>query len=268
MDIKEIVKKKHINDEDQLKFIFSNDNRILVTAPAGCGKTTAMVSKIALELENGNISNNKRILAMTFSVNAALKIKDSLRDLLPELVDNSNFLKRVDVANYHNFAMKLLFKHGYAINSELMNLSEFKILNDSSNEMNDFLSNEEVLLMKEMDKSIKLMNIQRAKSLIKDYKNIFMDKLFPKKIITYNAILVFARELLVKEEQIKNFYQSFYKLIIIDEFQDTNYLALSFIETLIGENKIIVLGDEMQKIYGFLGAIDNVFDRFSNKFEI
>ncbi|EJT5939211.1 DNA helicase II [Clostridium perfringens] len=268
MDIKEIVKKKHINDEDQLKFIFSNDNRILVTAPAGCGKTTAMVSKIALELENGNISNNKRILAMTFSVNAALKIKDSLRDLLPELVDNSNFLKRVDVANYHNFAMKLLFKHGYAINSELMNLSEFKILNDSSNEMNDFLSNEEVLLMKEMDKSIKLMNIQRAKSLIKDYKNIFMDKLFPKKIITYNAILVFARELLVKEEQIKNFYQSFYKLIIIDEFQDTNYLALSFIETLIGENKIIVLGDEMQKIYGFLGAIDNVFDRFSNKFEM
>ena len=110
MNIKEIVKKKHINDEDQLKFIFSNDNRILVTAPAGCGKTTAMVSKIALELENGNISNNKRILAMTFSVNAALKIKDSLRDLLPELVDNSNFFFILDVANYHNFSMKLLFK--------------------------------------------------------------------------------------------------------------------------------------------------------------
>lgn len=51
------ILEKHKDDEDQLNFIRSTDKKIVVTAPAGCGKTTAMVSKIAWELENGNIGS-------------------------------------------------------------------------------------------------------------------------------------------------------------------------------------------------------------------
>lgn len=82
MQAENVIKEKHAGDIEQLKFIFSDENRIIVTAPAGCGKTTAMVSKIARELSNGHILSNKKILAMTFSVNAAMKIKDSLSILM------------------------------------------------------------------------------------------------------------------------------------------------------------------------------------------
>ena len=51
---------KHKNDKDQLDFILSTATKIVVTAPAGCGKTTAMISKIAWELEQDHIGVNKK----------------------------------------------------------------------------------------------------------------------------------------------------------------------------------------------------------------
>lgn len=47
MSAEETIRNKHTGDNEQLEFIFSDEPKIIVTAPAGCGKTTAMVSKIA-----------------------------------------------------------------------------------------------------------------------------------------------------------------------------------------------------------------------------
>ena len=122
MSAEETIRNKHTGDNEQLEFIFSDEPKIIVTAPAGCGKTTAMVSKIARELCLGSIESNKKALAMTFSVNAAIRIKDSLKDLLPDIVDNPKaLLDKVDIANYHNFAMRLLHKYGYALNNNFIN---------------------------------------------------------------------------------------------------------------------------------------------------
>ena len=49
-------------------------------------------------------------------------------------------------------------------------------------------------------------------------------------------------------------------MIIIDEFQDTNLLGYLLIKKLIGNNMIIFLGDDVQKIYGFLGAVNGIFN--------
>lgn len=64
----------HSDDNRQLEIIFDDNQRILVEAPAGCGKTTTMISKIAYILSTNGIPSTK-ILALTFSVNAAYKIK-------------------------------------------------------------------------------------------------------------------------------------------------------------------------------------------------
>jgi DNA helicase-2/ATP-dependent DNA helicase PcrA len=63
------------SQEKQLDVIFSAADKILVEAPAGYGKTNTMVSKIAYMLATQQIPNPKKILALTFSVNAAYKIK-------------------------------------------------------------------------------------------------------------------------------------------------------------------------------------------------
>ena len=116
MEIKEKIIEKHKDDKEHLEFIFSEEKQIVVTAPAGCGKTTAMISKLAWELTKNLKPDHKKILAMSFSINAATKIKDSLNEMLPELVNNSKYyIEKVDVSNYHNFAMRLLYKYGFEV---------------------------------------------------------------------------------------------------------------------------------------------------------
>jgi len=260
----EKIRNLHINDEDQLNFIFSDSLRIVVTAPAGCGKTTAMVSKIARELGDGKIESNKKVLAMTYSVNAAIKIKDSLMKLLPEIVDNTpQLLKRVDVSNYHHFALRLLYKYGYYLNQHLLNLSEFKIQDDE--QVLSSLIESDAQVMINFNCAINVANKDIVDTLMPKYWQILNQKLFTKNIITYNGILVTAIKLF-ENINIVSFYQTYYRMIIIDEFQDTNLLGYMLIQRLIKDNMIIFLGDDIQKIYGFLGAIDGAMEFLTCRF--
>lgn len=269
MDIERVLQDKHSDDKEQLDFIFSDEPRIIVTAPAGCGKTTAMISKIARELCVGTILGNKKVLAMTFSVNAAMRIKDAVKKLLPDIVDDSKaLLNKVDIANYHNFAMRLLHKYGYILNSNFTNLSCFKIIDDSALSDLDLLSSTEKSEFKKFEDAIKSIDYNELCDSIDIYWNILNSKLVNSNIITYNGILLAAIKLL-SIENISNFYSSYYQMIIIDEFQDTNLLGYLLMDKLIINNKAIFLGDDVQKIYGFLGAINDalgtVLERYNAK---
>lgn len=269
MDIERVLQDKHSDDKEQLDFIFSDEPRIIVTAPAGCGKTTAMISKIARELCVGTILGNKKVLAMTFSVNAAMRIKDAVKKLLPDIVDDSKaLLNKVDIANYHNFAMRLLHKYGYILNSNFTNLSCFKIIDDSALSDLDLLSSTEKSEFKKFEDAIKSIDYNELCDSIDIYWNILNSKLVNSNIITYNGILVAAIKLL-SIENISNFYSLYYQMIIIDEFQDTNLLGYLLMDKLIINNKAIFLGDDVQKIYGFLGAINDalgtVLERYNAK---
>lgn len=260
MTLEEIIREKHSGDEEQLEFIFSDDKKIIVTAPAGCGKTTAMVSKIARELSTGHIPANKKVLAMTFSVNAAMKIKDSLKTLLPDLVENTEkYISKVEIANYHNFAMRLLFKHGYSLNPEFANLFEFKVVDDSSRVLDAFIISSDSNKLKALDDAVKNSNKDNLMNALDDYWDILNRKLIRNHVITYNGILVSAIKLLCKR-QVSSFYKEYYQMIIVDEFQDTNILGYLLIKKLIGDNIVVFLGDDVQKIYGFLGAVNGIFN--------
>jgi DNA helicase-2/ATP-dependent DNA helicase PcrA len=268
MDLEQIIRNKHTGDKEQLDFIFSDDDRIIVTAPAGCGKTTAMVSKIAWNLSNGKVPTNKKILAMTFSVNAATKIKEALEKLLPDLLQNyNNELDKVEVANYHNFAIKLLYKHGYLLHNEFLNLDQFQIVPDYSQILDKYLITSQGDILNDFVNAVNNLNYNKIKQLTEPYYKILYEKLLPNHIITYNGILICANKLL-DIETIKKFYQQYFKILIVDEFQDTNYLSFMIINKLIGDNSTFLLGDDIQKIYGFLGAIRNIFPEFAKHYQM
>lgn len=268
MELEEIIRAKHSGDDQHLEFIFSNDKKIIVTAPAGCGKTTAMISKIARELSIGTIPSNKKVLAMTFSVNAAMKIKDSLKELLPTLVENSErYISKVDVANYHNFAMKILFKYGYVLNGELAYLDDFTVVDDDSNILDKYLTKSEHDAIKILDEALRIADEEKMKNAEEEYWHILNDKLISNRVITYNGLLISAIRLL-KDVQVSNFFKEYYKMVIVDEFQDTNLLGYWLVNELIGENIVIFLGDDLQKIYGFLGAINGIFEKYKEKYDI
>ncbi|KXL53891.1 ATP-dependent helicase/nuclease subunit A [Anaerotignum neopropionicum] len=85
LDIKALILDEHEGDNSQISAIFSEFPRIMLEAPAGCGKTKTMVSKVAYVLATNVIPMNKKILALTFSVNAAYKMKKDITEKLPNM---------------------------------------------------------------------------------------------------------------------------------------------------------------------------------------
>lgn len=114
VEIKEKITVQHGGDERQLDVIFSDSPRLIVEAPAGYGKTTTMISRIAYLFASGQIPNPKRILGLTFSVNAALKVKREVAGKLPLLLGLQNspvsIGEKVTITNYHGFCKGILKK--------------------------------------------------------------------------------------------------------------------------------------------------------------
>lgn len=117
--LKAQIKDLHENDEKQLDVIFTESPRVIVEAPAGYGKTTTIISRIAYLYASGRIPNPKKVLGLTFSVNAALKVKRDVAEKLPSLIGITNnptsVSEKITVTNYHGFCKSVLRKYGYLI---------------------------------------------------------------------------------------------------------------------------------------------------------
>lgn len=94
---------------------------------------------------------------------------------------------------------------------------------------------------------------------IRLYNEIVKEKLLPLDIITHNAVILFVLEIFERYAEVKKFYQNFYKLIVVDEFQDANCIAWALLEEITTDNtQLLFLGDPLQRIYGFIGALPNI----------
>lgn len=212
--------------------------------------------------------NFKKILALTFSINAAAKIKEDTQEILPLLLGKEmDVAKKLSVSNYHNFSMRLIKKHGYTLNENLAEIDSFFIAPESTREIMGKLTDLEHSILLNYDRCLKEINIKKLQELEEDYFKILKEKLIPNNIMTFNGLLLIAVRLL-GIKTIKSFYQKYFCMVIVDEFQDTNYLSYQLVTSLIGENKIILMGDDIQKIYGFLGAIPNIFSNMAARYKM
>ncbi|HEU4706935.1 MAG TPA: UvrD-helicase domain-containing protein [Solirubrobacterales bacterium] len=79
--------------------------------------------------------------------------------------------------------------------------------------------------------------------------------------IDFEDLQIIATRLLERAE-VGEHYRGRFRQILVDEFQDTNRLQLRLIEALRGpQTELVVVGDELQSIYGFRHADLDVFRR-------
>lgn len=256
----------HEGDRKQLEVIFSDKKRIIVEAPAGYGKTATMVSRIAFLYTKGVIPNPKKILALTFSVNAALKIKRDVAEKLPILVQEKNnpinIGEKVVVTNFHGFCKEVLSKYGHRLTTLLRrNINDLCAIGDDVIEKKSELkamNTADVEYMKYIDRSIKA-SIMPTDVDIAKYNRIIIENLLPHDMITHTAIILLTIELFDRCQQVRRFYQNYFTFIVVDEFQDTNCISWALLKKLVHNNsQILLLGDPLQRIYGFIGAIPNI----------
>lgn len=267
--LKEKITKQHEGDEKQLEVIFSDNQRLIVEAPAGYGKTTTMISRIAYLFASGGIPNPKRILGLTFSVNAALKIKRDVTEKLPSLLGSQNnpvsLSDKVAVTNYHGFCKGVLKKYGYLLADVLRkDVNLFKAIGDIDiskiYELRTVMTETEEQIIIGLDQSIKKGRVPDEKT-IQTYNRLLICKLLPLGYLTHNSEILFVLDIFDRFPEVRKFYQCYYPLIVVDEFQDTNCIAWNLLESLISEEtKLIFLGDPLQRIYGFIGALPGIMD--------
>jgi len=275
--IKEKITAHHGGDKKQLEVIFSDSSRLIVEAPAGYGKTTTMISRIAYLFAIGGIPNPKRILGLTFSVNAALKVKREIAEKLPGLLGVQNspvaLNGKVTVTNYHGFCKGVLKKYGYLLTDTLRkDINLFKAISDSDidkrAEIKTVLTQQEAITLKSMEQLIKNASVP-DQIIVNTYNEIILKKLLPVEYVTHNAVILLVSSIFNKFPEVQKFYRSFYPLLVVDEFQDTNCIAWSLLESLIADTtKLVFLGDPLQRIYGFIGALPNIMVEATEKYNM
>lgn len=274
--INQKIKDIHFNDEKQLDIVYNEDNRIIVEAPAGCGKTKTLISKIAYIISTNKLESTKKIMTLTFSVNAAYKIKKDVYEQLPKMLecDESKALElvnRIYVSNYHGFSRRVLQKYGRSIVSGDIDFNKLNVIDDSNKEflikeLN--LDDDIATYLSNFANKIKANDEKYVEENWKTYNTYIKNKIIPKGALTYNSIILLTYELF-NNYAIREFYQRYFPIIFIDEFQDTNYIAWMLINKIIGnETRVCFLGDPLQRIYGFIGALPHLMDRAEKDLEM
>lgn len=83
-------------------------------------------------------------------------------------------------------------------------------------------------------------------------------------LLDFEDLQLEAMRLLAEQPAVLSELRRHLRLVMVDEFQDTDELQLSLVRAVAGEN-LCTVGDEQQSIYGFRGADINVYRRHNEQ---
>lgn len=247
-------------NNEQNEAVLDFDHNLLILACAGSGKTKTITSKIAYAIENG-IYKPYQICAVTFTNRAAKEMRDRVENLLPEMD-----ISKMEIRTFHSLGAFLLRRF-----SSQAGLSENFCIYDDDDSL-QLLSS----VVKNVDKKTlrEVRNkISKAKDLGLDYDSNNLSQIdsspdFRRYFRLYqNALdktgnvdfadLIQKAELLLSDEdgEAYRYCHSRFKLILVDEYQDSNKEQFNFLKRFKAEDaKLVVVGDDDQSIYSFRGA--------------
>ena len=264
-------------NEQQKAAVLHTEGPLLILAGAGTGKTSVLTSRLA-HIINKKLAFPNNILAVTFTNKAAKEMQLRIGNIIGKAVEGMNWL-----GTFHSIGTKLLRMH-----AELVDLkSDFTILD----------TDDQLKVIKEV---IKLLDIDEKQfpprlflSFIDQCKNkgltpervkteIDLDfihekstevyKNYQQRLKTLNSadfgdLLMLPLQILIKNEAILDKFQSTFKYILVDEYQDTNTVQYLLLRILSQKNRnIACVGDDDQSIYGWRGADVNNILNFEKDF--
>ncbi len=129
------------------------------------------------------------------------------------------------------------------------------VLSVISREKDKLVSAEEMLEHIESTNEFRMQHIARA------YQK-YQKTLRENNALDFDDIIYYTVKLLEEHEDVRTYYQRKFRYVLVDEYQDTNYMQYKLTSLLAGgyEN-ICVVGDDDQSIYRFRGAtIENILN--------
>ena len=247
------------------------DGPLLIVAGAGSGKTKVLTSRIAHIIKEKKAFPNQ-ILSVTFTNKAAKEMQNRISLMLNSEATGLSWL-----GTFHSTCAKLLRKHASAAGLT----SNFTIIDtDDQIRLIKNICKAENIDVKQIAPKYILSIIDRWKNkgfypndVIIDKKDIYektvqpLYKIYQQKLLDLNAcdfgdLILHTVKILEKNSDIRQIYTNNFKYILVDEYQDTNYIQSRWLYLLSEKHKnICCVGDDDQSIYSWRGAeIKNFLD--------
>ena len=252
-------------DASQCSAIFSPSKRMFVEAPAGYGKTTVMTGRACWLLASGEVQPPKRILALTFSVAAARRMRTDLGATMSALPGPAakRFEDSVMATNFHGFAWALLRRYWRSL-SLPVNVDELSMVDDN-HAVDELVSRGGKLFWDEKNvfssflRSMRNGQVEDLRRGIRPFNRIINDRFASNGLLPYSGMISLAIELLADFPKLRSYLSAAYPVVLVDEAQDTNALCYVFLNGLLSdESGICMFGDPIQRVYGFIGAMEGL----------
>lgn len=252
-------------DASQCSAIFAPSKRVFVEAPAGYGKTTVMTGRACWLLASGEVRPPKRILALTFSVAAARRMRADLGATMSALSGPvaKRFEDRVMATNFHGFAWALLRRYWRSLLLPV-NVDELSMVDDN-HAIDELVSRGGKLFWDEKNvfssflRSMRNGQDEDLRHGIRPFNRIIKDRFASNGLLPYSGMISLAIELLADFPKLRSYLSAAYPVVLVDEAQDTNALCYIFLNGLLSdESGICMFGDPIQRVYGFIGAMEGL----------
>ncbi len=258
---------------------------VMVIAGPGSGKTRVLTYRIAHLINTG--AKPGSILALTFTNKAAREMKDRIERVV------GSQAQRVWAGTFHSLFARILrveaHRIGYPNDFTIYDTDDTKsVITEIINQMNLdkkiyvpgavrsrisgaksnlitpklYVANEDLMALDKMNR----------RPLIHQIYEKYVARCLRAGAMDFDDLLLQMYKLLfVNPDNVREKYQHQFKYIMVDEFQDTNYLQYEIIKLFTvyngSENNLCIVGDDAQSIYSFRGAtIENIL-QFQNDFK-
>ncbi len=264
---------KTLNSE-QNKAVKQISGPVLILAGAGSGKTATMTHRMAYMIEQGIDPHN--ILAVTFTNKAA----GEMRSRVAELVGNTHGMW---ILTFHSMCLRMLrysceclgYKPGFTVYDEtdkktlIKKICKEANVDDKNTPVSMIISVISKCKESEQDPDEYLAStpaMPQHKTIYEVYKR-YSKELMAANAMDFDDLLWNGVKLLEQEPEVLRYYSERFRYIMVDEYQDTNYLQYKLIRMLASKHgNLCVVGDDDQCIYQWRGAdIRNILD-FENDF--
>lgn len=268
-------------NEAQTEAVINYKGPSLIIAGAGAGKTLALTLRIAHLLKQGIPA--RQILALTFTNKAAREMKERI-----SAVAGKGITRYLWMGTFHSIFARILRKEG----NHLGYPSEYTIYDtDDSKTLVKSIIKELDLDDKTYKPGEIFGRISRAKNNLitpRKYRNdptllkrdersrkpmiaeifrIYAARCFKADAMDFDDLLVNTEILFRDFPEVLEQYRNHFQYILVDEYQDTNYVQAKIVNRLAEIHKnVCVVGDDSQSIYSFRGAkIENILN-FRNRY--
>lgn len=256
-------------NEMQQMAVNTTEGPLLILAGAGSGKTTVLVKRVEHIIESG-LAQPWQMLAITFTNKAAGELRERLVSAIGEEANS------IWAHTFHSCCSRILRRFadriGYTSHFTIYDTDDSrrvmkqcqkilgiddKLINHKSI-LNEISRAKDSLIDPNEYKATSSNDFRKAK--IAQCYEMYQSELKKSDAMDFDDIIFNTVKLLQENEDVLDLYQSQFKYVMVDEYQDTNHAQYVLTSLLADKYKnICVVGDDDQSIYRFRGAtIENI----------